>query len=155
MSSHQLPAISEGYIVFSDPVLEALDEAGVDLKDILERASKQTGLDMVASARLAPDPAAASGTRALDPATIVAAAAVIAVLTPAVVRIVEAVVRSRAVTREREFAPVIDAKGEAVLGPNGQPVVAWREREERGTASPEAGMGVRIRAFGVEIDLVG
>jgi hypothetical protein len=154
MSEHEgAESAAESYIVFSRPVLEALDEAGVDLEDILEKASNRVSPEVAGAVRLVPDPAVASGTRALDPVTIVATAALIAALTPAVVRIVEAVVRGRTVIHERELAPVVDAKGEPVLGPNGQQVITWRERERRGGGDAGASIGFRIRAFGIEIDL--
>jgi hypothetical protein len=146
---------SEGYIVFSQSVLGALGEAGVDLNDILQQASKQTRSEEVSTARLVPDLAARPGTRALDPVTIVATTTLIVALTPAVVRIVEGVLRRRAVARERELAPVTDARGNPVLGRDGQPMMAWRERESSGAPAPGPGIRFHIRAFGIEIDFGG
>jgi hypothetical protein len=71
------------------------------------------------------------------------------------VRIVEAVLRGRSVIRERALAPVVNAKGDPVLGPDGRPVMAWQEREQQRAVSLGRETGFRIRAFGIEIDLAG
>jgi hypothetical protein len=152
MSQYEHEQPEAAYIVFSRPVRQALGEAGIDLNDILKQATAQGRSEETGAARLAPDPTAAAGSRALDPVTIVASAALIAALTPAVVRIVEAALRRRSVTRERELVPLIDAKGKPALGPDGQPIMVWRERESSGLAAPEPGIRFRIRAFGIEID---
>lgn len=93
----------------------------------LDEMLRRQGADV--QIKLGQDPAASSDAGHKEPATIIiASAAVIAALTPLLIKAFETLAYKPVVVTEQVIVPVEDSKGNVVLDANGNPVLHWVDR---------------------------
>jgi hypothetical protein len=110
--------------LYPDPEIQALlADNETDLVDLLRRE----GLNVRSGPET--EPGLPIGLRHKEPASvIVASAALIAALTPALVRLIEALAHRSVVVEEKVLQPVENSKGEVVRDKLGEPVLQWVNR---------------------------
>jgi hypothetical protein len=111
-------------LLFASPEIEeVLADNRVDLVELLQREGLEVSRSMLKEQGLALEP----GLK--EPVSIIlASAAVIAALTPAITRAISALSRKQVLVTERVLAPVETSTGEVVRDPDGRPVLHWADR---------------------------
>ncbi|SRR6266852_1400823 len=145
-SSEKSPSAEEKYILLSTELRNLLKERGVGISDLKNMVGTEASLKT--------DPATQpEGAR--EPVTIIlASAAAIVAATPAILQLIRTFQRPPTV-EERELVPVTDKNGNIERRPNGEAILAWRERLQVGENKPSAGTEQKIsmRLPGVEFGL--
>ena len=140
------------YYLFPSPEIEKLfANYETDIFELLKRE----GLDV--SKGYAPNPAAPKGIAEREPVSVIilASAALAAVLTPTINKIISELARKKVLVQETICVPVEDSAGNVIKDTEGQPVVRWIERARfvettQARATPHE---VTIEGRGIKISL--
>ena len=110
--------------VFASPeVAELLADNSTNLVELLQ----QEGVAVRRGS--APDPAADPSAGSKEPATVIlASAAVVAAITPLIVKVVERLTRKTALVVEKVPVALLDGNGQVVRDPSGRPIYWWADR---------------------------
>jgi hypothetical protein len=113
----------EAFVFLSPEMQELLADNQISLQELL----RSQGVD--AQLKLGQDPAASPVAGHKEPATIIiASAAVIAALTPLLVKAFETLAYKPVVVKEQIVVAVEDSQGNVVRDANGNPVLHWVDR---------------------------
>ncbi|HKP53389.1 MAG TPA: hypothetical protein VJ183_12170 [Chloroflexia bacterium] len=112
--------------ISSNPELDALlADNQTNLVELLEREGIRV------RRKFAQDPAANAETGTKEPVSIIiASAALIAVLTPTIQKLISALTRKSVVVEEQVLIPVEDSRGNVIMDKDGQPILHWVTRTE-------------------------
>ena len=140
---------TEAFIFASPEIEQLLADNGVSFDEALRRE----GYDVSKGASSDPASDAEVGTRAVA-TTILASAAVIAALTPVLLKIIESLTYKGAIVHDTVLVPVEDSSGNVVTDSSGEPKLQWVRKAEflessRGNSAQE----IKIKALGFEIEI--
>ena len=132
---------TEVYVLTSPQVAEILARAPVSLEELLRRE----GVDVVQT--YGDDPVRKPGATEREPVTllIIATAAAVAALAPALSRVLGMLTHQPIVAVEKVCEPILDENGKPVLDAAGAPLLRWIERTRPVT------LNVDVKALGIEI----
>ena len=140
----------EVFVLLAPEVEQLLSDHDIDLVQLLCREGISVG------SRFASNPAD-SGSGSREPLTLLlGSAAVLAVLTPTISRILDALTYDPVIVRDVYLAPVEDASGAVVRDPEGNPVLTWRTQTTALGDGPRRAdpISVSVRTpIGISIDI--
>jgi hypothetical protein len=140
----------EPIFIFASPeIQEILADNRIGIGDIL----RQEGFDV--SESFAQDPAEAAGSGYKDAATVIlASAALIAMLTPIISKVISTLAHRAVLVREMELLPVVDEQGDVVRDASGEPTLYWAPRARVVEfTEPQGVSSVSVKGYGIEISL--
>jgi hypothetical protein len=139
---------NETFLFLTPEVERFLSENEFDTKQLLQKSGYKVEV------RLGQNPAFDSAGKKEPVTILLASAAVIAALTPAVRELIRNLSGRDVVVRERRLVPVESSKGDVVRDASGAPVLHWVD-VVKGLAPDPAPQPIKIRGFGIEISFGG
>ena len=113
----------ELFIFASPEVEELLADSRTNLVELLQQEG------VVVQRGAAPDPAADRSAGTKEPTTVIlASAAVVAAITPLLIKVVERLTRKTALVVEKVPVALLDRNGEVVRDSSGKPICRWMDR---------------------------
>jgi len=141
----------EEFFLFASPDIEAIfADNGTDIVELLKREGCEV------ERGVAQDPAKAnSGDSTREIATIIlASAALVAALTPILLKILQSLTYKDVMVHEIMLIPVEDSAGNVVKDAYGEPVLRWVKRSKiLESTRDKARQQIKVKALGFEIEI--
>ncbi|MEL7071719.1 MAG: hypothetical protein AAGN15_24160 [Cyanobacteria bacterium J06581_3] len=138
------------FVFASSEVQAILADNETNLIELLERE----GCEVERGAGQNPSEFSSSGNTKEVVTTILASAALIAVLTPAVIKVIQALTYKSVVVYETVLIPVEDTSGNIVRSSSGEPLLQWVRRSKLlETKTENIQQETTIKALGFEIEV--
>ncbi len=141
----------EELFVFASPDIEAIfTENGTSIVDLLKRE----GYEVEQGAKQDPAKAASGDSTREIATTILASAALVAALTPLILKVIQSLTYKDIVVHEMVLIPVEDSTGNVVEDIYGKPVLQWVKRSKLLESTREkTQQEIKVKALGFEIQI--